>query len=148
MFAFLKKLFCNLQKKSTSKAQTEIDMDTYSSNINYSYSRRMAYDIYGCHKGVRMFFQTATPILLLYSRGLIPPSVDLIRSLQYQCIQVSTSCINSGRVYSSQLRPQNISVLRCPKNPSHAELSGEHPFFDIDLIRPADSIMSIHPDQR
>lgn len=33
MFAFLKKLFCNLQKKSTSKAQTEIDMDTYSSNI-------------------------------------------------------------------------------------------------------------------
>ena len=61
MFAFLKKLFCNLQKKSTSKAQTEIDMDTYFSNINYSYSRRMAYiesrDIYGCHNDVHREYE-------------------------------------------------------------------------------------------
>ena len=56
--------------------------------------------------------------------------------------------MNSSMVTSFQDRPQNISFLRRPKKPSQAELSGEQPFFDIDLVRPAFSILSIQPGQR
>ena len=56
--------------------------------------------------------------------------------------------MNSSIVTSFQERPQNISFLRRPKNPSQAELSGEQPFFDMERVSPAVSILSIHPGQR
>ena len=41
-----------------------------------------------------------------------------------------------------------ISFLSLSKNPSQAALSGEQPFLDIDLSRPASFIRDIHPGQR
>lgn len=38
--------------------------------------------------------------------------------------------------------------LSLPKNPSIAESSGLHPFFDIDLVRRFFSQIAIHPGQR
>lgn len=40
------------------------------------------------------------------------------------------------------------SVFHSTKKPSHAELSGEHPFLDIDLMSEFSSISFIHSDQR
>ncbi len=35
-------------------------------------------------------------------------------------------------------------ILQPSEKPSQAELSGEQPFFDMDLVSPASAMMSIH----
>lgn len=51
---------------------------------------------------------------------------------------------NSGIVTPDQSRWWKNSFLSLPKNPPIAELSGLHPFFDIDLVRWFFSHMAIH----
>ena len=49
---------------------------------------------------------------------------------------------------SCQERPKNISFFIRPKKPSHAELFGVQPFFDIERISPASFIRLIQLGQR
>lgn len=90
----------------------------------------------------------ATPRLLLYCIGLMPPSDLLILFSLYQRMYRSISSMKPSIVTPSQSTPRNASTFSLPKNPSIAELSGLHPFFDIDLATPARSHIDIHSGQR
>lgn len=56
--------------------------------------------------------------------------------------------MNSSIDTPRQSRWKKNSFFSLPKSPSMAELSGEHAFFDIDLMSPLASHMEIHPGQR
>jgi hypothetical protein len=55
--------------------------------------------------------------------------------------------MKSPTVQPSQLLPKNILAFILLSRPLHAELSGEQPFFDMDLLMPFASQRLIHPGQ-
>lgn len=75
------------------------------------------------------------PFRFLNSTGLKPPSETLIRFCAYLFKYSSRIRSNLVKETACQSRLYNISFFILPKNPSHAELSGEHPFLDVDLIK-------------
>lgn len=63
-------------------------------------------------------------------------------------VRDSICCIKFSSVTLCHERPQNISFLILPKNPSQAELSGEHPLLYMDLVSPAASTRLIRASHR
>ena len=56
--------------------------------------------------------------------------------------------MNSSMLTPLQSWKWKNSFFNLPKSPSQAELSGEHPFFDIDRVIPFSLQILIQPGQR